>query len=72
MTIRNLEARLAKLEDAKGVKPSRQYVYRVSNPPTAAEQAAIDSATGPIIIMPHPCETVDEWVAQYAPKESLQ
>lgn len=72
MIVRNLASRIAKLEDAKGAKPRRQYVYHVSDPPTAQEQEAIDSATGPIIILPHPCKTVEEWVTKHAPGEMLQ
>lgn len=72
MTGRNLSFRLAKLEEARVPKVRRQYVYHVSDPPTSDEQAAIDSATGPIIIMPHPCKTVEDWVAMCGPKETLQ
>lgn len=72
MTGRNLAFRIAKLEDAKGAKPRRQYVYHVSDPPTADEQEEIDSATGPIIVMPHPCKTIEEWVTKYSPMETLQ
>lgn len=72
MTGRNIALRIAKLEDAKGAKRRRQYVYHVSDPPTAEEQEAIDSATGPIIIMPYPCKTVEEWVTKYAHRDTLQ
>ena len=45
---------------------------KVSNPPTPEEEEAIANAVGPIIIVPHPCKTVEEWIATYAPKETLQ
>ena len=67
---RNLEGRLAKLEQFRN--PPRKYVIHVSDPPTAAEQLEIANATGPIAIVPHPCKTVEEWIAIHAPKVALQ
>jgi hypothetical protein len=67
MTGRNIASRITRLEDARGQKIRRQYVYHVSNPATPEENAAIASATGPIVIVPHACKTVEEWVAQHAP-----
>ena len=72
MTGRNLAFRLAKLEDARLIKPRPQWLYHVSSPPTAEELAAINAATHPHIIAPWPCKTVEEWVAKYAPKETMQ
>ncbi len=72
MTGRTLSSRIARLEDARAPKVRRQYVYHLSDPPTAAEQEAIDGAVGPIIIVLHPCRTVDEWVAKHAPRGTLQ
>ena len=67
---RNLEGRIYKLEQFRN--PARKYVIHVSNPPTAEENAEIENATGPVIIVPHPCKTVEEWIAIYAPKGALQ
>jgi hypothetical protein len=63
---RNLEGRLAKLEFSR--KPQGEYVVHVCDPPTESELAEIELATmegRKIVIMPHACRTVDEWVAIY-------
>jgi hypothetical protein len=67
---RNLESRIAKLEQFS--KPPRRYVFHVSDPPTKEEDAAIAGASGPIVIVPHPCKTVEEWIAKHSPRETLQ
>jgi hypothetical protein len=63
---RSIEGRIAKLEHFR--EPPRKYVVHVSDTPTAEEQAAITNATGPIVVLPHPCKTVEEWLAKYAPR----
>ena len=68
--IRSFAGRIAKLEHFR--KPARKYVFHVSDPPTPEEEEAIASATGPIVIVPYVCKTVEEWVAKYAPKGALQ
>ena len=67
---RSLADRVAKLELFR--EPPRKYVVHVSDPPTREERAAIANATGPIVIVPHVCKTVEEWVAKYAPRGTLQ
>lgn len=64
--MRDLDRRIAKLEI--GSLPSRSYVVRVSDPMTAEERDAIAKAMGPIIIVPHKCRSVEEWIEQYAPE----
>ena len=61
---RNLEGRLAKLEFSR--KPRGGYVVHVSKPPTASELAEIELARiegRAIVVLPHVCKTVDEWLA---------
>ncbi len=67
---RSFESRLAILEGCRN--PLRQYVIHVSSPRTKEEEEAIANATGPIVIVPHPCNTVDEWLAQCSPLAVLQ
>jgi hypothetical protein len=43
-------------------------VIHLSDPPTAHEQLQLMAArlqTTPIVIMPQPCRTVDEWIQRY-------
>ena len=43
-------------------------VIRLSKPPTLAEQLQLMAARlerRPIVIMPHKCKTVDEWLHRY-------
>jgi hypothetical protein len=44
------------------------YVVRLSDPPTPLERLLVLAAhlqRRPIVIMPHKCETVEEWMARY-------
>jgi len=44
------------------------YVVRLSDPPTSAERLQPMGAQlerRPIVIMPHKCKTVEEWMARY-------
>ena len=44
------------------------YVVRLSRPPTLSEQLQLMAARlerRPIVIMPHKCTTVDEWLERY-------
>jgi hypothetical protein len=61
-----LASRIAKLEEHRA--PPRKYVIRVSDPIAAEEQAEIDSATLTFILAPHKSETVEEWLAEHAPR----
>ena len=45
------------------------YVVRLSQPPTPTERLQLIAARlerRPIVIMPHKCKTVEEWLEQYA------
>jgi|GEM_PF-6148259 len=44
------------------------YVVRLSEPPTPNERLQLLAARlerRPIVIMPHKCATMDEWMARY-------
>ncbi|MEY9592279.1 hypothetical protein ABIA06_004570 [Bradyrhizobium yuanmingense] len=68
----SLQTRIAKLEHRH--KPKGRYVLRVSRPPTSDELASIACAKAEgrrHAILPHRCDTVDEWLARYG-REALQ
>ena len=53
-----------------GPDGSKSYVVRLSDPPTVSEQLQLMAARlerRPIVIMPHKCKTLDEWMARYGP-----
>lgn len=57
-------------ERAGSMKPAEGpiYVVRISNPITALERlqlAAARLARQPIAVVPHPCATMEEWLARY-------
>ena len=44
------------------------YVVRLSDPPTPQERLQLLAAhlqRRPIVVMPHKCKTLDEWMARY-------
>lgn len=48
------------------------YVVRLSEPPTPQERIQLLAAhleRRPIVIMPHKCKTVEEWMARYDPSK---
>jgi hypothetical protein len=63
----NLETRIAKLERWRVPRPP--YVIQVSDPMTPADRAAIAAVGRPVVVVPHKCETVEEWAARYTPRE---
>jgi hypothetical protein len=67
---RNLEVRIAKLEQWRMPRPP--YVVRVSDPRTPQDRAAIAAAGRPIAVLPHKCSSIEEWSARYAAKGILQ
>jgi hypothetical protein len=70
--MKSTEARIRKLESATG-REDYPYVIHVSDPPTEAELAAMErnrTAGRPFVVVGHRCETVEEWLARYAPKEA--
>ena len=45
------------------------YVVRLSDPPTPQERLQLLAAhleRRPIVVMPHKCKTVEEWIARYS------
>jgi hypothetical protein len=66
---RNLEVRIAKLEQWRMPRPP--YVVRVSDPRTP-QDPAIAAAGSPIAVLPHKCSSIEEWSARYAAKGKLQ
>jgi hypothetical protein len=62
----SIKHRVAKLEQFR--RPRGGYVVHVCDPPTESELAEIERARiegRKIMIMPHACKTVDEWMAKY-------
>ncbi|MGE3990873.1 hypothetical protein [Pseudorhodoplanes sp.] len=48
------------------------YVLRISNPPTRREQLQIAVAIAQraaLVLVPHRCETMEEWLARYPPEQ---
>ena len=68
--MRNQESRLIKLEQP--LATARPYMIRVSSPITVEEQATLSGLTRPVAIMPHKCQSSEEWTARYAPRGTLQ
>jgi hypothetical protein len=62
--IRNLETRIAKLEQWRLPRPP--YVVRVNFPVTAEDRATAANARGCVAVLPYKCATVEEWSARYA------
>ena len=67
---RNLETRIAKLEQWRVPRPP--YVVRVHFPMTAEDRAAVANARGRVAVLPYKCATVEEWSARYATAGTLQ
>jgi hypothetical protein len=59
---RNLETRIAKLEQWRMPRPP--YVVRF--PLTAEDRAAVANARGRVAVLPYKRATVEEWSARYA------
>ena len=66
---RNLEVRIAKLEQWRMPRPP--YVVRVSDTRTPEDRAAIATAGRPVAVLPHKCGSIQEWAARY-PAGALQ
>jgi hypothetical protein len=53
---------------ATGPNGSKSYVARLSDPPTPAERLQLIAAhleQRPIVILPHRCSSVEEWLVRY-------
>ena len=61
---RNLETRIAKLEQLRVPRPP--YVVRVNVPMTAEDRAAVANARNGVAVLPYKCATVEEWSARFA------
>jgi hypothetical protein len=73
MIARGIAGRIARLERYRG--PRSSYVLHLSTPPKAVELAAIDKARSAgrrFAVLPRTCASVEEWLANYAPREELQ
>ncbi len=67
--MKSTESRIRKLE-SNSERRDYPYVIQVSDPPIAAELAAMErnrAAGRPFDKVPHKCGTVEEWLARYAP-----
>lgn len=60
---RNLESRIAKLEQWRMPRPP--YVIRVSDPRTPEDYTAIAAAARPVAVLPHKCGSIEELAARY-------
>ena len=73
MIARGIAGRIARLERYR--RPRSSYVLHLSTPPKAEELAAIDKAKvrrAPLCCLPRTCASVEEWLANCAPREELQ
>jgi hypothetical protein len=54
---------------ANGSESRPPYVIRLSDPPTSHERLLLIAARlqrTPIVVMPHKCASMDEWMARYS------
>ena len=66
---RDLAAEIIRRANGPDGRPP--YVIRLSEPPTPAERVQLIAARlqrAPIVIMPHKCKDMAEWVARYSPR----
>jgi hypothetical protein len=71
--MKGIAGRIARLEQYR--RPRSSYVLRLSNPPTLEELAAIEGAKTEgrrFAIVPRTSDSVEEWLANYAPRATLQ
>jgi hypothetical protein len=69
----SIAGRIARLEQYR--RPRSSDVLHLSKPPTLEELAAIEQANSEgrgFAILPRTCASVEEWLANYAPREALQ
>ena len=68
-----IAGRIARLEQYR--QPRSSYVLHLSTPPMPEELAAIDQAKAAgrrFAVLPRTCASVEEWLANHAPRETLQ
>ena len=66
-TAHDVAAEIIRRVSAANAETRGGYVVRLSDPPTSTEQLQLIAARlerRPIVIMPHKCKTVDEWMAR--------
>ena len=65
---RDIAAEIVRRVASTNTEPGGGYVVRLSDPPTPKERLQLLAAhleRRPIVIMPHKCKTVEEWMARY-------
>jgi len=65
---RDLAAEIVRHVAESNASTGGGYVLRLSKPPTPQERMQLLAAhleRRPIVIMPHKCKTVEEWMARY-------
>jgi len=68
-TAHDVAAEIIHRATAANGKPTGGYVIRLSNSPTRGERLQLLAPRlerRPIVIMPHKCASVEEWMARYA------
>ena len=65
---RDIAAEIVRRVSSANVVSGGGYVVRLSDPPTPKERLQVLAAhleRRAIVIMPHKCKTVEEWMARY-------
>ena len=66
---RDIAAEIVRRVAATNTEPGGGYVVRLSDPPTPQERLQLLAAhleRRPIVIMPHKCQSIGQWVARYS------
>jgi hypothetical protein len=69
----SIAGRIARLEQYR--RPRSSYVLHLSKPPTLEELTGIEGAKSEgrrFALLPRTSDSVEEWLANYAPRETLQ
>ena len=64
----DIAAEIIRRVAAANAETSGGYVVRLSDPPTPGERLQLIAAhleRRPIVILPHKCKTVEEWLTRY-------
>ena len=67
-TPHDIAAEIVRRVTAANAETGGGYVVRLSDPPTPTERLQLLAARlerRPIVIMPHKCKTVEEWLERY-------